>query len=113
MSRTLSLLLIAIVVVATSKTVSAFAPLSNSPALATQRTSSKSGVSPMTKNMFEEKESSMTLSSTALNLKVKVDPEKSVKGGFNPAAFKGLAYGGSIVVAVFLPVAFLAWSALN
>lgn len=50
--------------------------------------------------------------STSLNLKIKVDPEKTKKG-INPGLAKGAAYGGSIVVAVLLPVIFLAWSALS
>ncbi|CAB9511100.1 expressed unknown protein [Seminavis robusta] len=48
--------------------------------------------------------------STSLNLKVKVDPEQS-KNRSNPAAMKGAAYGGSIAIAVLLPVAFLVWAA--
>jgi hypothetical protein len=51
-------------------------------------------------------------SSTTLHLKVKVDTvkvEKSKK--INPGAFKGAAYGGSIAIAVLLPIAFLVWAA--
>lgn len=51
-------------------------------------------------------------SSTALNLKVKVDPNakktKNVKGEAKMAA-----YGGSVAIAVLLPVAFLVWSAVS
>mmetsp|Transcript_28254 Transcript_28254/g.51082 ORF Transcript_28254/g.51082 Transcript_28254/m.51082 type:complete len:102 (+) Transcript_28254:137-442(+) len=51
-------------------------------------------------------------SSTALNLKIKVDPNaketKNVKGNQKMAA-----YGGSVVIAVLLPVAFLVWSAVS
>ena len=52
-------------------------------------------------------------SSTALNLKVKIDPNakketKNVKGNQKMAA-----YGGSVAIAVLLPVAFLVWSAVS
>ncbi|KAL3790222.1 hypothetical protein HJC23_005594 [Cyclotella cryptica] len=51
-------------------------------------------------------------STTALQLKVKVDPE--AKGNKNVAGnAKMAAYGGSIVVAVLLPVAFLIWAAVS
>ncbi|KAL7481318.1 hypothetical protein ACHAW6_007000 [Cyclotella cf. meneghiniana] len=51
-------------------------------------------------------------SSTALQLKVKVDPE--AKGNKNVTGnAKMAAYGGSIVVAVLLPVAFLIWAAVS
>jgi hypothetical protein len=51
-------------------------------------------------------------SSTALNLKVKVDPE--AKGGKNVKGnAKMAAYGGSVVFALLLPVAFLVWSAVG
>ena len=50
--------------------------------------------------------------STTLNLKVKVDTVKVEKSNkINPGAFKGAAYGGSIAIAVLLPVAFLIWAA--
>eukprot|EP00529_Nitzschia_sp_RCC80_P034592 CAMPEP_0113485272 /NCGR_PEP_ID=MMETSP0014_2-20120614/24396_1 /TAXON_ID=2857 /ORGANISM="Nitzschia sp." /LENGTH=104 /DNA_ID=CAMNT_0000378909 /DNA_START=93 /DNA_END=407 /DNA_ORIENTATION=- /assembly_acc=CAM_ASM_000159 len=55
---------------------------------------------------------SNVLSTTALNLKIDPSELKSTKG-VNPGAAKGAAYAGSIVVAVLLPVAFLAWSALQ
>mmetsp|Transcript_18235 Transcript_18235/g.29428 ORF Transcript_18235/g.29428 Transcript_18235/m.29428 type:complete len:82 (-) Transcript_18235:153-398(-) len=52
--------------------------------------------------------------STQLFLKVKVDPKAaSNKNKINPGAFKGAAYGGSIAVAVLLPVAFLVWAAAH
>ena len=51
-------------------------------------------------------------SSTALQLKVKVDPDakgnKNIDGNTRMAA-----YGGSIVVAALLPLAFLVWAALS
>mmetsp|Transcript_38904 Transcript_38904/g.66401 ORF Transcript_38904/g.66401 Transcript_38904/m.66401 type:complete len:102 (-) Transcript_38904:293-598(-) len=51
-------------------------------------------------------------SSTALNLKVKVDP--NAKGNKNVAGnAKMAAYGGSIVFAALLPIAFLVWSAVS
>ncbi|KAL7527914.1 hypothetical protein ACHAWF_002361 [Thalassiosira exigua] len=51
-------------------------------------------------------------SSTALNLKVKVDPD--AKGNKNVTGnAKMAAYGGSIVFAALLPIAFLVWSAVN
>ena len=49
--------------------------------------------------------------STSLNLKVKVDPE--AKKRVNAGAAKGAAYGGSIAIAVLLPVVFLVWAAAN
>eukprot|EP00529_Nitzschia_sp_RCC80_P034267 CAMPEP_0113506260 /NCGR_PEP_ID=MMETSP0014_2-20120614/35806_1 /TAXON_ID=2857 /ORGANISM="Nitzschia sp." /LENGTH=105 /DNA_ID=CAMNT_0000401729 /DNA_START=161 /DNA_END=478 /DNA_ORIENTATION=- /assembly_acc=CAM_ASM_000159 len=55
---------------------------------------------------------SNVLSTTALNLKIDPSELKSTKG-VNPGAAKGAAYAGSIVIAVLLPVAFLAWSALQ
>jgi hypothetical protein len=54
----------------------------------------------------------MRSSSTQLSLKIKLDPEASKKK-VNPGAFKGAAYGGSIVVAVLLPLAFLVWAAVH
>ncbi len=53
-------------------------------------------------------------STTALGLKIKVDPDKAGKNkGINPGLAKGAAYGGSIVIAVLLPIIFLAWAALK
>eukprot|EP00573_Skeletonema_grethae_P007891 CAMPEP_0201699288 /NCGR_PEP_ID=MMETSP0578-20130828/23146_1 /ASSEMBLY_ACC=CAM_ASM_000663 /TAXON_ID=267565 /ORGANISM="Skeletonema grethea, Strain CCMP 1804" /LENGTH=99 /DNA_ID=CAMNT_0048186025 /DNA_START=27 /DNA_END=326 /DNA_ORIENTATION=- len=53
-----------------------------------------------------------TTSSTALNLKVKVDP--NAKGNKNVSGnAKMAAYGGSIVFAALLPIAFLVWSAVS
>mmetsp|Transcript_8301 Transcript_8301/g.17328 ORF Transcript_8301/g.17328 Transcript_8301/m.17328 type:complete len:103 (-) Transcript_8301:261-569(-) len=51
-------------------------------------------------------------STTALNLKVKVDP--NAKGNKNVTGnAKMAAYGGSIVFAALLPIAFLVWSAIS
>jgi len=50
-------------------------------------------------------------SSTSLNLKVKVDPD--AKKRVNPGLSKGAAYGGSIAIAVALPLVFLVWAALK
>ncbi|KAL7460969.1 hypothetical protein ACHAXS_001402 [Conticribra weissflogii] len=51
-------------------------------------------------------------STTALNLKVKVDP--NAKGNKNVTGnAKMAAYGGSIVFAALLPIAFLVWSAVS
>ena len=51
-------------------------------------------------------------STTALALKVKVDPD--AKGNNNAAGnAKMAAYGGSVLVAVALPFVFLIWSAVN
>ena len=51
-------------------------------------------------------------STTALQLKVKIDPE--AKGNKNVAGnAKMAAYGGSVVVAVLLPVVFLIWAAVS
>ena len=52
-----------------------------------------------------------TVTSTALNLKV--DPN-SIKGNKNEKGnAKMAAYGGSVAIAVLLPVAFLIWSAVG
>ena len=54
---------------------------------------------------------STVTSSTALNLKV--DPN-SIKGNKNEKGnAKMAAYGGSVAIAVLLPVAFLIWSAVS
>mmetsp|Transcript_11393 Transcript_11393/g.26789 ORF Transcript_11393/g.26789 Transcript_11393/m.26789 type:complete len:110 (-) Transcript_11393:689-1018(-) len=50
-------------------------------------------------------------STTALNLKVKVDPNAKTNNSAGNA--KAAAYGGSIAVAALLPIIFLVWSALN
>lgn len=52
-------------------------------------------------------------SSTALNLKIKVDESAQDSNRINPGAFRGAAYGGSILVAVALPLVFLVWAALK
>ena len=51
---------------------------------------------------------------TTTQLQLKIDPNE-IKGNSNNAKgmAKGAAYGGSIAVAVLLPVAFLAWAALH
>ncbi|KAL7428171.1 hypothetical protein ACHAXH_001736 [Discostella pseudostelligera] len=55
---------------------------------------------------------SSTSTSTALQLKVKVDPEaKKTKNAAGNA--KMAAYGGSVVIALLLPIAFLVWSAVS
>lgn len=55
---------------------------------------------------------SYTSSSTALGLKVKVDP--NAKGNDNAAGnAKMAAYGGSVLVALALPFVFLIWSAVG
>ncbi|KAL3815999.1 hypothetical protein ACHAXA_010659 [Cyclostephanos tholiformis] len=52
---------------------------------------------------------------TALNLKVKIDPEAAkTKVNKNVAGnAKMAAYGGSVVIALMLPIAFLVWSAVS
>ena len=51
---------------------------------------------------------------TALRLKVKIDPEAKNKGNKNVAGnAKMAAYGGSVVIALLLPIAFLVWSAVS
>ncbi|KAK1738955.1 hypothetical protein QTG54_010271 [Skeletonema marinoi] len=52
-----------------------------------------------------------TTSSTALNLKVKVDPNAKTNNSKGNA--KMAAYGGSVAFAVLLPIAFLVWSAVS
>jgi hypothetical protein len=53
-------------------------------------------------------------SSTALSLKLDVkELEKNASNKNTSANVKGAAYGGSIVIAILLPVAFLVWSATS
>eukprot|EP00544_Gedaniella_sp_CCMP2646_P014269 CAMPEP_0202487126 /NCGR_PEP_ID=MMETSP1361-20130828/5545_1 /ASSEMBLY_ACC=CAM_ASM_000849 /TAXON_ID=210615 /ORGANISM="Staurosira complex sp., Strain CCMP2646" /LENGTH=106 /DNA_ID=CAMNT_0049116445 /DNA_START=36 /DNA_END=356 /DNA_ORIENTATION=+ len=53
-------------------------------------------------------------SSTALSLKLNVkELEKNASNKNTSANVKGAAYGGSIVIAILLPVAFLVWSATS
>ena len=53
-----------------------------------------------------------TNSHSALQLKVKVDPDaKKTKNTAGNA--KMAAYGGSVVIALLLPIAFLVWSAVS
>lgn len=54
---------------------------------------------------------SYSMSSTSLNLKVKVDPNAKTDNSKGNA--KAAAYGGSIAIAALLPIAFLIWSAIN
>ena len=55
---------------------------------------------------------SAAASTTALQLKGKVDPD--AKGNNNAAGnAKMAAYGGSIIFAALLPIAFLVWSAVS
>lgn len=51
-------------------------------------------------------------SSTALHLKVKVDP-KAAANSNNLGKSKAAAYGGSVAIAALLPVIFLVWAALK
>jgi hypothetical protein len=51
-------------------------------------------------------------STKALNLKVKVDPDAAKKKNALGNA-KMAAYGGSVAIAILLPVIFLVWSALK
>ena len=51
-------------------------------------------------------------SSTALHLKVKIDP-KAAAGKNTKGQAKAAAYGGSIAIAAALPIIFLVWSALK
>ena len=53
-----------------------------------------------------QEEVSTRQSSTALSLRVKVDPNEKEER-LNPAVFNNALYLGSIIVAVFLPVALL------
>jgi hypothetical protein len=56
--------------------------------------------------------SSSSFSNSALHLKVKVDPDaKKTKNTAGNA--KMAAYGGSVIIAVLLPIAFLVWSAVS
>jgi hypothetical protein len=53
-------------------------------------------------------------SSTALSLKLNVkELEKNASNKNTSANVKGATYGGSIVIAILLPVAFLVWSATS
>ncbi|KAL3771104.1 hypothetical protein ACHAWU_006481 [Discostella pseudostelligera] len=56
---------------------------------------------------------SSTSSSTALQLKVKVDPDAAKKTKNTAGNAKMAAYGGSVVIALLLPIAFLVWSAVS
>ena len=47
------------------------------------------------------------LTSTSLNLRVKVDPNEKKEERLNPAVFKNALYLGSVAFAVLLPVIFL------
>ena len=99
MNKFISALLIVAVVVSST---SAFTTQSSS------LTTSRTQTSPIiTRPSFDITSSS----STALNLKV--DPN-SIKGNKNNSGnSKMAAYGGSIVFAALLPIAFLIWSAVG
>ena len=99
MNKFISALLIVAVVVSST---SAFTTQSSS------LTTSRTQTSPIITGPSFDITSS---SSTALNLKV--DPN-SIKGNKNNAGnSKMAAYGGSIVFAALLPIAFLIWSAVG
>jgi hypothetical protein len=64
-----------------------------------------------TKNVFDVKPSFAT---TSTQLHLKVDPNSIKNKNKNSMGVaKGAAYGGSIAVAVLLPVVFLAWAAFH
>ena len=95
-----TLLLVAIAV----SSVTAFAPQAASRTVARTQTATPFG------SAFEVP--SVPTSTTALEaLKVKVDPNKKTKNASGNS--KMAAYGGSVVIAVLLPVAFLVWSAVS
>jgi hypothetical protein len=71
-------------------------------------TTTTAPTAPFTTSAFE----STTTTTTALNLKVKIDPEKAKNKNVAGNA-KMAAYSGSIVIAILLPVIFLVWSALK
>ena len=54
---------------------------------------------------------SYSTSSTSLNLKVKIDPNKKTDN--SKGNVKAAAYGGSIAIAALLPIGFLLWSVLS
>mmetsp|Transcript_7257 Transcript_7257/g.11038 ORF Transcript_7257/g.11038 Transcript_7257/m.11038 type:complete len:107 (-) Transcript_7257:242-562(-) len=100
-----SLLLLVVVAVVNTNGVSAFTSIQTPQGImASSRTSTTNG-----RTAFEMPTATST---TALNLKVKVDPE-AVKKANNKGNAKMAAYGGSVAIAVALPFLFLIWSALK
>mmetsp|Transcript_29654 Transcript_29654/g.81525 ORF Transcript_29654/g.81525 Transcript_29654/m.81525 type:complete len:100 (+) Transcript_29654:150-449(+) len=67
--------------------------------LTSARTTSTTGFAPL--------EAPVAVSSTALNLKVKVDPDAVKNDRTNPAVFKNALYVGSVAFAVLLPLIFV------
>ena len=62
-----------------------------------------------------DNETPFSTTTTSTQLQLKIDPNTIKKGNNKNASgmAKGAAYGGSVAVAVLLPVAFLAWAALH
>lgn len=79
---------------------------------AASRHSNPAAIGPSTFQVIPSPSSSSTNSHSALQLKVKVDPDaKKTKNTAGNA--KMAAYGGSVVIALLLPIAFLVWSAVS
>jgi hypothetical protein len=119
MNHSISSILVLFVVVAASfDRASGFATIQRSP-LASKRLLGdgyKYNAGPSSFSTLVSPPSPPSSSSiTALNLKVKIDPEASKKKGNKNVAgnAKMAAYGGSVVIALMLPIAFLVWSAVS
>ncbi|KAL3915495.1 MAG: hypothetical protein SGILL_005626 [Bacillariaceae sp.] len=109
MNRLLTLLALALI--AATASVNAF--VVGGP----QRTAS---VSSLSKNggaagrTFQTSTTTQITSTPTTALSLKVDPNSIKKNNSNLSGkAKGAAYGGSIAIAVLLPVAFLVWSAVS
>jgi hypothetical protein len=103
-----SILLVVVVVVSSASAFTAIQPSAarSSPLAAPRRAS----LGPP----FGPSSGTGTGTGTALHLKVKIDPEAAKKGNKNVAGnAKMAAYGGSVVIALMLPIAFLVWSAVS
>ena len=101
MNRFFALLLVALFAV---NNVATFTSLKTPAALTNQARVAAQPSTPFTAPVME--------SSTALNLKVKIDP-KAAAAQNNLGKSKAAAYGGSVAIAVLLPVAFLVYAALK
>jgi hypothetical protein len=110
MNKLLATLLVVLAVVnsAAAFNIRQAAPALSTRSLPTASSSSSSRSSPF-ETIVVAAPSSTT---TSLQLKIKIDPEKAkIKNAAGMA--KGAAYGGSILIAVLLPVAFLIWAAIK
>jgi hypothetical protein len=107
--------LMAIMIVAMASTVLEVAAFSPAPVVST--TTTRSGQIhhrhyPVVSENILSTTTAPIMTTTSLSLKIDPKEIKNKKGNALGAA-KGAAYGGSIVIAVLLPVIFLIWSASN